>query len=460
MSRKRNARRTLIVSLVLVLGCTGMVQAVKNDFHSATIDVGIVVSDVEKSVKFYRDALGFTEVSGFSVPGEMAGGSGLTNSQPFDVRIMVLGGEVNATKIKLMQVPQGTNKKVDHQFINSSLGLSYLTIFVKDTQKAVERCRRAGVQPIKPPFKLLPPMKYLTLVRDPDGNLIEFVEPGFPTHADLKKLDEVGLVKMAEQGTLTPYFVHSMDGMDDITRKGKEREFPKVYPAPAKYGDAPADALVLFDGTNFKEWQSDKGGPVKWKIQDGFMEVTKKAGGIRTKKEFGSCQLHIEFATPPVVDPSKKGQSRGNSGVFFMDRYEVQVLDSYQKSKSYDNPTYCDGQTASIYGQAPPFVNVSKKTGEWQTYDIAFLKPVFDNKGLLVRPARITIFHNGVCVHNNYIIRGTTYHKKVADYSPHRNNKGRIALQDHGNPMRFRNIWIRELPEEIPSSQTPPPQPK
>jgi len=436
MAKFTRANRMLIMALLFTLGSTGTLQAVKNDFHSATIDVGIVVSNVENSVKFYRDALGFTEVGGFPVPAEMAGKSGLTNFQPFDVRVMVLGGEVNATKIKLMQIPQGTNKKVDHQFINASLGLSYLTIFVKDTQKAVERCRRAGVRPIKPPFALLPPMKYLTLVRDPDGNLIELVEPGFPTLADLKKLDEVGLVKMAEQGTLTPYFVH-----------GNDRVKPKVFPAPAKYGDAPADALVLFDGANFNQWESSKGGPVKWKLQDGFMEVTKKAGGIRTKKDFGSCQLHIEFATPPVLDPSKKSQSRGNSGVFFMDRYEVQILDCY------NNDTYRDGQTASLYGQTPPFVNVCKKPLLWQTYDIAFLKPVFDDKGLLVRPARITIFHNGVCVHNNYTLRGTTFHKKVASYSPHKNNKGRIQLQDHGNPMRFRNIWIRELPEEIPSSR-------
>jgi catechol 2,3-dioxygenase-like lactoylglutathione lyase family enzyme len=443
MAGKRITSRIMIVTFVFAFVSASMVQAVKNDFYSSTVDVGIVVSDVEKSVQFYRDALGFTEVGGFRVPGDMAGKSGLTKSQPFDVRVMVLGGENTATKIKLMQIPQGDNKKVDHQYINSSLGLSYLTIFVKDTDKTLERCRRIGVKEVQKKYELAYPNKYLTLVRDPDGNLIELVEPRFPTYADLKKLDEVGIVKMAEQGALTPYFVH-----------GEDREKPKVFSAPAQYGAAPADALVLFDGANFNEWQSDKGGTVKWKIQDGYMEVTKKAGGIRTKKEFGNCQLHIEFATPPVVDPSKKSQSRGNSGVFFMDRYEVQVLDCYE------NDTYRDGQTASIYGQAPPFVNVCKKPGEWQTYDIAFLKPVFDDKGLLVRPARITVFHNGVCVHNNYIIRGTTFHKKVASYSPHANNKGRIALQDHGNPMRFRNIWIRELPEEIPSSQQIPPKPK
>ncbi len=445
MAKYTHAIRMLLMAFLLTLGSTGSVQAVKNDFFSATVDVGIVVSDLEKSVKFYRDALGFTEEPGFSVPAEMAGKSGLTNFQPFDVRIMVLGGEWNATKIKLMQIPQGTNKKVDNKFINSSLGLSYLTILVKDTDKALERCHRLGVKEIHKKFELPYPNKYLTLVRDPDGNLIELVEPRFPTYADLKKLDEVGMVKMAEQGTLTPYFVHSLND---------HRVKPKVMAAPAKFGDAPADALVLFDGSNFNEWVSDKGGPVKWKIQDGFMEVTKKAGGIHTKKEFGNCQLHIEFATPPVLDPSKKSQSRGNSGVFFMDRYEVQVLDCY------NNDTYYDGQTASIYGQAPPFVNVCKKPGDWQTYDIAFLKPVFDNKGLLVRPARITVFHNGVCVHNNYIVRGTTFHNRVASYSPHANNKGHIALQDHGNPMRFRNIWIRELPEEIPSSQKQPTPPK
>lgn|GEM_PF-159971 len=445
MSRQLMISRTRVVALALVLGGAGMVQAVKTDFHSATIDVGIVVSDVETSVKFYRDALGFTEASGFSVSSEMAGKSGLTNFQPFDVRVMVLGGETTATQLKLMQIPQGANKKVDHQFINSSLGLSYLTIFVKDTQKALDRCHRFGVKEIKDKVELAYPNKYLTLVRDPDGNLIELVEKRFPTYQNLKDMSEIDRVKTAEQGALTPYFVH-----------GEDREKPKVITPPAKFGDAPDDdtVLVLFDGTNFNEWESAKGEPVKWKLQDGYMEVTKKAGGIRTTKEFGNCQLHIEFATPPVLNPNNTSQKRGNSGVFFMDRYEVQVLDCY------NNDTYRDGQTASIYGQAPPFVNVCKKPGEWQTYDIAFLKPVFDDKGLLVRPARITVFHNGVCVHNNYTLHGTTFHKKVASYSPHKNNKGRIQLQDHGNPMRFRNIWIRELPEEIPSSQVPPPQPK
>ena len=419
MASKRNVRRILIVTLVLVLGFTGMVQAVKNDFYSATVDVGIVVSDVEKSVQFYRDALGFTEVGGFPVSGEMAGKSGLTNFQPFDVRVMVLGGEVNATKIKLMQLPQGTNKKVDNQFINSSLGLSYLTILVKDTQKALERCHRVGVKEIKDPYQLKHPLKYLTLVRDPDGNLIELVEPGPPTK----------------------YFVH-----------GKDRTPPKRVTPPVKYGAPPSDATVLFDGSNFKEWIMEKGGtPAKWKLQDGYMEVVKKTGYLRTKKEFGNCQLHIEFATPSKVNPAETEQKRGNSGVFF-GPYEVQVLDSY------NNPTYYDGQVGAMYGQAPPLADVCLKPGEWQTYDIAFLAPIFDPKTkLLLRPGSITVFHNGTCVHNNYIIRGITHHKKVANYAyPARQknpNRLPIRLQDHGNPMRFRNIWIRELDEEIPSSQ-------
>ncbi|MBN1845749.1 MAG: DUF1080 domain-containing protein [Sedimentisphaerales bacterium] len=420
MTRQSFAARILAAALGITFAVSGSARAVKNGFYSSTVDIGIVVSDVEKSVAFYRDALGFTQMPGFDVSPEMAGQSGLTDSAPFQVRVMVLGGEDTATKIKLMQIPQGANKKVDNRFINSSLGLSYLTILVEDTGKALDRCRRAGVEPIKTPYRLADPMKYLTLVRDPDGNLIELVEPGPPT----------------------PFFVH-----------GDDRKAPPLIQPPDGAGKPPSDAIVLFDGTDFKEWQSDKAGqPVRWKIQDGYMEVAKDAGGIHTQRQFGSCQLHIEWATPAEVDPKKTGQSRGNSGVFFMGRYELQVLDSY------NNPTYGDGQAASVYGQVPPFVNVCKKPGEWQSYDVAFLQPLYNEQGLLIRPGRITVYHNGVCVHNNYTIRGTTNHKQIARYGPPQ-DKGPISLQDHGNPMRFRNIWIRPLPEEVPSSQLPPAPP-
>jgi hypothetical protein len=225
------------------------------------------------------------------------------------------------------------------------------------------------------------------------------------------------------------------------------RENPPVITPPAQVGQPPSDAIVLFDGQNTSEWVSERGnGEVKWIVENGYMQVAAKAGGIRTKKSFGNCQLHIEWCTPEGVDPKITDQNRSNSGVFFMDRYEVQVLDSYTENNYKDNRTYADGQAAAIYGQHPPMVNACRKPGQWQSYDISFLRPIFDENGGLVRKARITLLHNGVVVHNNLEIEGTTSHKQKAKYTPQEN--GYIHLQDHGNPIRFRNIWIRELPEE------------
>jgi hypothetical protein len=227
----------------------------------------------------------------------------------------------------------------------------------------------------------------------------------------------------------------------------RERKNPPVITPAERFGQPPPDAIVLFDGTDLSEWKSDKGGEAKWKIiDDYYMEVPKKAGGIHTEKVFGNCQLHIEWATPKGVDPKISDQKRSNSGVFFMDKYEVQILDSYTENNYEDNKTYADGQAAALYGQHPPLVNACRKAGEWQSYDISFLRPLFDKDGKCIRKARITVLHNGVVVHNNLEIEGTTLHKKKARYSPHGN--GHIRLQDHGNPMCFRNIWIRELPEQ------------
>ncbi len=234
----------------------------------------------------------------------------------------------------------------------------------------------------------------------------------------------------------------------------KTRENPKVVTPPKRIGQPPSDAIVLFDGEDSKEkedktseWISEKdGGKVKWNVENGYMEVVRKTGGIRTKKSFGNCQLHIEWYTPEGIDPKITDQKRSNSGVFLMDRYEIQILDSYTKDNYKDNKTYADGQAAALYGQHPPMVNACKKPGQWQTYDISFLKPLFDENGKIVRKARVTILHNGVVVHNNIEIEGTTSHKKKAAYKPH--DSGHIRLQDHGNPVRFRNIWIRELPEQ------------
>ncbi len=229
-----------------------------------------------------------------------------------------------------------------------------------------------------------------------------------------------------------------------------ERQNPPVIDPARRFGQPPSDAIVLFGkkNPNLSEWESDKGGKAKWKIIDNdYMEVPKKAGGIHTVKEFGNCQLHIEWRTPTGLDPKIIGQKRSNSGVTFMDRYEVQVLDSYTDDNYKTNRTYADGQASAIYGQNPPMVNACRKAGKWQSYDISFLRPLFDESGKCIRKARITVIHNGVVVHNNLEIEGTTSHKRKARYGrPH--EKGHIKLQDHGNPMCFRNIWIRELPEQ------------
>jgi hypothetical protein len=220
-----------------------------------------------------------------------------------------------------------------------------------------------------------------------------------------------------------------------------ERPQPKVvtpgeFSTQAKVGSAPGDAVVLFDGKDFSKWKNGKGEDSKWKVEDGYVEVSKGGGDALTKDEFGpDVQLHIEFATPPPVGD---GQGRGNSGVFFFGRYEIQVLDSYE------NKTYPDGQATAIYGQTPPLVNASRKPGEWQVYDIIFEGPRFNADGTVAKKAIATVLHNGVVTQNHTELIGNTPHKQVGTYQVHP-EKGPIKLQDHGNPMRFRNIWIREL---------------
>jgi hypothetical protein len=212
---------------------------------------------------------------------------------------------------------------------------------------------------------------------------------------------------------------------------------PVVDPGPAGPPvAAPSDAVVLFDGKDLALWEDAKGQPVRWKVENGYAEVVAKTGSIRTKKGFGDCQLHVEWATPAVV--SGEGQGRGNSGVFLMDTYEVQVLDSY------NNKTYADGSAAAVYGQYPPMVNASRKPGEWQTYDIVFRRPRFDTEGKLQSPARMTVFHNGVLVQDNVELTGPTAHKARPPYKVHA-DKLPLSLQDHSNPVRYRNIWLRPL---------------
>ncbi len=222
-------------------------------------------------------------------------------------------------------------------------------------------------------------------------------------------------------------------GVHDTTRPMP----PVVDPGPAGPPAAvPADAVVLFDGKDLSGWTTAKGAPVKWLVKDGYMEAVKGAGSIQTVRGFGDCQLHVEWATPaPAVG---SGQDRGNSGVFLMNTYEVQVLDSYQSN------TYADGMAAALYGHYPPLVNVSRRPGEWQTYDIVFRAPRFDQNGAVTSPARFTVFHNGVLVHDAQELTGPTVHKARPPYKAHADRLP-IGLQDHSHPVRFRNIWIREL---------------
>jgi hypothetical protein len=214
---------------------------------------------------------------------------------------------------------------------------------------------------------------------------------------------------------------------------------PVVDPGPV--GGPPEDAIVLFDGKDLSLWD----GGENWKIEDGV--ATSAVASIHTKQHFGDCQIHVEWASPAKVESS--GQGRGNSGVYIMDRYEVQILDSYH------NRTYADGQCAAVYKQRPPLANVSRKPGEWQTYDIVFEAPRFNPQGELVRPAYVTVLQNGVLVQNHTEIIGTTGWDQEPKYTAHP-PKAPLQLQFHTNPVRFRNIWIRELPP----SDAPPPEKK
>lgn len=214
------------------------------------------------------------------------------------------------------------------------------------------------------------------------------------------------------------------------------RPQPRVVTPGERLGDPPSDAIILFDGTDLSNWVSSRdGGPARWKVENGYMEVVAGTGDIQTKEHFGDCQLHIEWMAPAEV--KGEGQGRGNSGVFMMGLYEIQVLDCYE------NPTYADGTTAAIYGQFPPLVNACRKPGEWQTYDIIWEAPRFEGDKL-IRPAYVTVLHNGIVVHNHVELLGPTGHRTLPKYRPHP-PVGPLRLQDHGNPVRFRNIWYRVL---------------
>lgn len=246
-----------------------------------------------------------------------------------------------------------------------------------------------------------------------------------------------GIVWAAEGYTDTPKQPNGKWHVHDPNRPQ-----PPVVTPPRQFSqnaDAPSDAVVLFDGKDFSKWTSPKTGEVKWKIENGYMEVTPGSGIIRTKDEFGDFQLHLEFATPEKVNPNEKGQGRGNNGVNIYGQYEIQVLDSYK------NETYADGGAGSLYGQYPPMVNASRPPGEWQTYDVIFEGPRWDDSGKNTRKASATVLHNGVIIHNKTELFGRTGHKNFGNYDKPSRTKGPIELYEHGNPVRFRNIWVREV---------------
>jgi Domain of Unknown Function (DUF1080) len=218
-----------------------------------------------------------------------------------------------------------------------------------------------------------------------------------------------------------PYHVHD-----------PKRPHPPVVTPGAQPGGAPSDAIVLFDGKDLAQWTVARR---PWKLENGYFEVVPGAGDLSTKQKFGDVQLHIEWAAPAEVRGTS--QNRGNSGIFLQGRYEVQVLDSYQ------NPTYADGQAGALYGQWPPLVNATRKPAEWQAYDIVFEAPKFEN-GKLVKPAYATVFLNGVLLHNHKELMGPTLHRQLAHYAP-QPEEDSLVLQDHQQPVRYRNIWIRRL---------------
>ena len=210
----------------------------------------------------------------------------------------------------------------------------------------------------------------------------------------------------------------------------------KVSPGTQNH-EAPSDAIVLFDGSNLDNFVSAKDeSTASWKVENGAMTVTPRKGDIKTKDAFGDMQLHIEWASPTVV--KGEGQGRGNSGVLIMGLYEVQVLDSYESR------TYSNGQAASLYKQYPPLVNATKAPGEWNTYDIFFTAPRFNKDGMLTAPAKVTVIHNGILVQNAVELKGPTEYIGIPNYRVHEEELP-FVLQDHGDLVSFRNIWVRRL---------------
>jgi hypothetical protein len=223
----------------------------------------------------------------------------------------------------------------------------------------------------------------------------------------------------------------------DVQCQNNEASFPLPEVVdPDKHGKIPSDAIVLYNGGTLGQFESLDGTPAKWMVEGDHFTVKPGTGNIQTNEQFGSCQLHVEWKTPDD-SADKEGQESGNSGIYLMGKYEIQVLNSFQ------NETYPDGQAGALYKQYPPLVNASRKPGEWQEYDIIFYAPDFNDEGIQIRSGYVTVFHNGILIHHNAQIMGptTAYNKDL----PEAASEGPLMLQDHSNEVSFRNIWIRKL---------------
>lgn len=250
-------------------------------------------------------------------------------------------------------------------------------------------------------------------------------------------LKTFSIVAVLVAGSAVPAFSQQKD----IKLPPEATEFWEPEPRVVTPGTSnhlpPSDAVVLFDGTNLDQWKAQKdGGAAPWKIEDGAFTVVPGTGGIESKESFGDAQIHLEWRSPSVVKGESQG--RGNSGFFLMGKYEIQILDSY------NNRTYSNGQAASVYKQTPPLVNAMRPPGEWNTYDIIFTAPRFNKDGMLISAARVTVIHNGVLVQNNVEIKGPTEYIGIPNYKAHEEELP-FQIQDHGDLVSFRNIWVRKL---------------
>lgn len=252
------------------------------------------------------------------------------------------------------------------------------------------------------------------------------------------QLPTILLLAFAVTSISNSAYAQDRPAVAQIVERAEVTELWEPLPKQVQPGSAqtpPSDAIVLFDGSTLEAWESVRGDDAEWNIEGNILIVNPGTGLIKTKANFGSVQLHVEWRTPAEIVGDS--QDRGNSGIFLMDQYEVQVLDSI------DNPTYVNGQASSIYKQHIPLVNASLGPGQWQTYDIVFMAPLFGAEGRLVRPATFTVFHNGILVQNNVVVQGPTEFIGKPNYLAHPDMP--LALQDHGSPVAYRNIWLRKL---------------